>query len=99
MAIDGKYDLELQTTMGPAAILLTLKAEGGSLSGNIDGHFGAQSFSGGIVKGNELHWTMKLKSPIGEMALAVTAKVNGDHIEGEVQLGSFRPSLFKGKKV
>ena len=99
MAIDGKYNLELQTTVGPADIGLTLKAEGNSLSGNIDGHFGAQSFSGGIVKGDGLAWTVKLQSPMGEMSLAVKATVNGNQIEGQVQLGSFRPSFFIGKRA
>ena len=99
MAIDGKYNLELQTTVGAAAIGLTLKAEGSSLSGNIDGHFGAQSFSGGIVKGDELAWTVKLQSPMGEMSLAVKATVKGNQIEGQVQLGSFRPSFFIGKRA
>jgi hypothetical protein len=33
------------------------------------------------------------------MDLAVTATVNGDAIEGEVKLGSFRPTPFSGKRV
>ena len=99
MSIEGKYELELQTTMGPAAIGLTLETEGDSLSGTIDGHFGDQSFTYGTVQGNKLAWNITLQSPVGEMNLAVTATVDGDSIEGQVQLGSFRPSLFKGKRV
>lgn len=99
MAVDGKYKLELLTTLGPQAIGLTLETKGNSLSGMMDGHFGERSFSGGTVKGNEIAWTVKLQSPMGEMQLDVKGTVTSDSIEGQVQLGSFRPSLFKGKRV
>ena len=46
MVVDGKYQVELQTTLGPANISVILKTEGGSLSGTMDGHFGQQSFNG-----------------------------------------------------
>ena len=96
MSVDGRYKVELDTTMGPQSIELTLKTDGDSLSGTMDGHFGAQSFSGGTVSGNDVSWSVKLESPMGEMQLDVNGTVNGDEISGEVQLGSFRPSAFKG---
>jgi hypothetical protein len=99
MSVDGRYELELNTMLGHAAVGLTIKAEGGSLSGDIDGHFGEQSFTGGTIDGNKLVWTMKLESPVGAMDLAVTATVDGESIEGEVKLGSFRPTPFSGRKV
>ena len=99
MAVDGNYKVELQTTLGPQPISLTLKTNSSSLSGTMDGHFGNQSFSGGTANGNELAWSVKLQSPIGEMKLDVKSTVNGDSIEGQVQLGPFRPSLFKGRRA
>ena len=99
MSIDGKYDVELQTTLGPQAIGLTLKTDGNSISGTMDGHFGQQSFSGGTVDGNDVAWTVRLPSPVGVMQLDVKGTVDGDSIEGQVQLGSFRPSIFKGRRV
>ena len=99
MSVDGRYEVELQTTIGPQHIGLTLKAAGNSLSGTMDGHFGEQSFSGGTVNGNDVAWSVKLQSPMGEMQLDVKATVNGDSIEGQVQLGAFRPSLFKGSRA
>ena len=95
MSVDGKYDVELQTTLGTQPIGLTLKSDGVSLSGTMDGHFGQQSFSGGTVKGNDIAWSVKLQSPMGEMQLDVKGTVNGNSIEGQVQLGSFRPSLLR----
>jgi hypothetical protein len=99
MSVDGKYELELQTTLGPQHISLTLKTDGSSLGGNMDGHFGQQSFNGGTVKGNDIAWSVKLHSPMGVMQLDVKGTVNGNSIEGQVQLGSFRPSIFKGSRA
>lgn len=99
MSVDGRYNVEVQTTLGVQAISLTLKCEGDCLSGVMDGLFGEQSFSGGTVNGNEIAWTVSLQSPMGVMRLDVKGAVAGDLIEGEVQLGSFRPSVFKGERV
>ena len=99
MSVDGSYKVELQTTLGPQPISLILKTDGAFLSGTMDGHFGSQSFSGGTVNGNELAWSVNLQSPMGVMQLDVKGTVNGDSIEGQVQLGSFRPTPFKGKRA
>jgi len=98
MSVDGKYEVELTTTMGPQPIELTLKTDGDSLSGTMDGYFGQQSFSGGTVSGNDFSWSVELQSPVGEMKLEVKGTVSGDEISGQVQIGSFRPSAFKGTR-
>ncbi|MFC1954739.1 hypothetical protein ACFLVZ_02840 [Chloroflexota bacterium] len=96
MSIDGHYMVEMDTTIGPQSIELALNSDDDSLSGSMDGHFGAQTFSDGTINGNEFSWTVKLQSPMGEMQLEVTGTAEGDEISGQVQLGSFRPSTFKG---
>ena len=98
MSVDGTYKVELTTTMGTQSIELTLKTEGDSLSGTMDGYFGQQSFGGGKVSGNDVSWSVALESPVGEMKLDVNETVNGDEISGQVQIGSFRPSEFKGTR-
>ena len=98
MPIDGSYDIQLNTMMGPQSITLTLKTDGNSLSGTMDGHFGEQSFSGGMVSGQDISWTVMLESPVGEMQLDVNGTVNGNEISGQVQLGSFRPTPFTGTR-
>ena len=98
MSVNGTYKIELTTTVGTQLIELTLMADGDSLSGTMDGYFGQQSFSGGIVKGNDVSWSVDLESPVGEMKLDVKGTVSGDEITGQVQIGSFRPSEFKGTR-
>jgi len=78
---------------------LILKTQGAELSGSITGHFGDHSFTGGQVDGNAMTLSITLQSPMGPMQLDVKATVNGETLTGEVQLGSFRPTPLKGRRV
>ena len=53
----------------------------------------------GTVKGDALTWTMDINSPMGELKLEYTAKVTGDDIAGDVKMGTFGSSPFKGKRI
>jgi hypothetical protein len=53
----------------------------------------------GTVKGDEITFDLNINSPMGEMKLGFRGKVTGDNIAGEVKLGDFGSSPFKGKKV
>lgn len=99
MAVDGTYDIEIDTPIGKQSAKLTLKAEGAALSGRVESQMGSQEFSGGSVNGDETTWSMEIDSPMGKMELEYIAKVTGDEIAGEVKMGSFGKSPFKGKKV
>ncbi|MFC1921466.1 hypothetical protein ACFLYQ_07070 [Chloroflexota bacterium] len=99
MAIDGTYEVEMTTTMGTEKISFTLETSGASLSGSMEGFFGKQEFDGGIVNGNKASWTVAAQGPMGEMDLEIEATVTDDEIAGQVKLGNFRPSEFKGKRV
>ncbi len=60
MAVDGKYNVEVSMPEGKRPLSITLKTEGNALSGSVDGPFGKHDFSGGIVKGNDVAWTVVL---------------------------------------
>ena len=100
MAVDGTYNIELETPMGNRPGTLTLKADGDSLSGSFDGGMGgAQSFSGGTVSGDDVAWKISVSGQMGQMELAFKGKVTGDEISGQVQLGSYGSANFKGKRA
>lgn len=99
MAVDGTYNIEIETPMGKMTDKLTLKTAGTKLSGTIQSQFGTNSFSGGTVKGNEVSWNMEISGPMGQMKLAYKGKVTGNNISGEVKAGDFGTSTFKGKKA
>ena len=99
MAVDGTYNIEMESPMGKRAGKLTLKTDGSSLSGSYAGPQGEQAFDGGTVTGDEIAWTMQVSGPMGQMKLDFKGAVSGDDISGEVQLGSFGSATFKGTRA
>jgi hypothetical protein len=99
MAVDGTYNIEVDTPMGKQESKLTLKSAGVKLNGTIESSFGKNSFTGGTIKGNEVSWSMEINSPMGNLKLDYKGKVSGNDISGEVKAGDFGTSPFKGKRV
>jgi hypothetical protein len=60
MAVDGIYDVEVSMPEGVRSLSITLKTEGDSLGGSIDGPFGKHDFVGGSIQGNDIGWTVVL---------------------------------------
>ncbi|MBW2092596.1 MAG: hypothetical protein JRI34_10815 [Deltaproteobacteria bacterium] len=54
MAIEGKWNIKLNTPMGEQTPVLTLAVTGNELSGKWEGQRGTAEFSGGPVDGNNL---------------------------------------------
>jgi hypothetical protein len=98
MAVDGTYQVEIDTPMGRQSGKLTLKTAGGSLTGTADTMLGKNDFTG-TVKGDEAFWKVEIKSPMGAMKLEFKSRVAGDSITGEVKAGSFGSFPFQGKKI
>jgi len=99
MAVDGTYNIQINTPMGNQTGKLTLKSDGNSLSGSMSSDMGEQAFSGGTVTGDEFAWSMQVSSPMGDMKLDFKGSVNADEISGQVQLGSFGSADFKGTRA
>ena len=96
MAVDGTYNIEVETPMGTRPSKLTLKSNGGSLSGTHSSEMGEQSFQDGTVNGDEFAFSVTMSSPMGEMKLDFRGTVSGDTVSGQVQAGAFGSSPFKG---
>ncbi len=99
MAIDGTYNIEIETPMGKQEAQLTLKTDGDSLSGSMGSPMGTQEFSGGKVSGDDVSWEMEINSPMGKMTLEYKLKISGDDVAGEVKAGNFGTSPLKGKRA
>jgi hypothetical protein len=98
MALDGTYNIEIDTPMGKQESKLTLKTAGEKLTGTMASPMGNMDFTG-TAKGNDVSWSMEINSPMGNMKLDYKGKVAGNDISGEVKAGDFGSSPFKGKKV
>ena len=99
MAVDGTYNVEIDTPMGKQESKLVLKTDGDAVSGSMESPMGTMEFSGGKVSGDSASWEMEINSPMGNMTLEYNVKVSGDDISGEVKAGSFGSSPLKGKRA
>ena len=90
MAINGTYELTVQTPLGVLNSKLTLKTEGNTLSGTSEASTGMTEVSGSI-NGNQVEWRDKPNTPLGPMDVTFKGKVESDRISGkaETSVGSF----------
>ena len=99
MAIDGTYKVTADTPMGKIESTLTLKTDGGSLSGSMQsGMFGTVEFSGGKIDGSSFSANMTMNGPMGAMEMTTSGTVDGDSISGTVKT-AMGNSSFSGVRV
>lgn len=95
MAVDGKWNLVIKTPMGEQTGVLTLKQDGDALSGEMAAPAGTAAVENGRVEGDSLKWDAKVTSPM-PLTLSFDGKIEGDNLNGSVQLGAFGNSTFTG---
>ncbi len=98
MAVDGKWEITVNSPMGPQKSTLELKTDGGTLTGSGSGAQGSVSIQNGKVDGNNVSWSISVTSPF-PMTLEFTGAVDGDKISGNVKAGSFGSFPFSGNRV
>ena len=98
MAVDGKWEITINSPMGAQKATLDLKADGGALSGSQTAAQGSGPLENGKVDGNAVSWSAKITSPM-PMTLEFTGNVEGDKLSGSVKAGSFGSFPFSGSRV
>ena len=80
--VDGKWSAEIQGGRGTQMITITLKADGGKLTGSVEGgRGGAIPIEEGTVSGNTVKFKQKQMGRGGEVILNYTGAVSGDEIK------------------
>lgn len=98
MAIDGKWEITINSPLGAQKATLDLKTDGTSLSGSQQAAQGSGPLENGKVDGNSLSWSAKISSPM-PMTLDFSGTVDGDKLSGSVKAGSFGSFPFTGNRV
>ena len=88
MAIDGTWNLTLETPIGTQELTLQAKADGGVLTGTQSSPDGSQPIQDGAINGAEASWSVTISSPM-PMTLEFRGLVDGDTLSGSVKLGMF----------
>ena len=95
MAIDGKWEITINSPMGTQKAQLELAASGGALTGTQHAQGSSQPVSNGKVDGNAVSWSANITSPM-PMTLEFSGSVEGDSIKGSVKAGAFGSFPFSG---
>ena len=98
MAVDGKYNITIQSPMGPQQAELELKTDGGTLTGTQSGRQGSATIADGKVDGDKVSWSLSITSPM-PMTLEFSGQVAGDSISGSAKAGAFGSFPFAGNRA
>ena len=97
MTADGNWNLVVATPMGERRATLSLKADGGMLTGSQMADGNTAEIFDGTVNGNQLCWKVSIPDPI-PLTLEFNGTVDGDEVSGSVTLGNFGSSSFSGTR-
>jgi hypothetical protein len=94
---DGNWSLVVSTPMGERRATLSLKADGGALTGSQMADGNTAEIFDGTVNGNQLSWKVSISDPM-PLTLEFNGTVDGDEVTGSVTLGNFGSSSFSGTR-
>jgi hypothetical protein len=97
MAVDGTWNLTMDTPMGERASTLMVRASGGKLEGTQSAEGQTTQIFDGTVDGNNLGWKVSITQPM-PLTLDFSGTIDGDAMSGTVQLGMFGSSPFRATR-
>ena len=97
MAVDGTWNISIETPIGTRQATLNIAASGGTLTGtqSADGNTG--EIADGKVDGNKVSWKVAITNPM-PMTLEFSGTVDGDKISGNANAGAFGALPFSGTR-
>src|ERR1700761_8318872 len=95
MAVDGKWEITINSPMGAQKAVLDLQSDGASLTGTQAAQGSTQPLSNGKVDGQKISWSAQITSPM-PMTLEFAGEVEGDNLKGSVKAGAFGSFPFQG---
>ena len=98
MSHEGTWNITVNGPQGTRDGTLALRSDDGGLAGTMTGPQGEMEFDGGTIDGNNLAWTIDVTTPMA-LTLEFAATVDGDQIDGKIQLGGMGEGTFTGSRA
>lgn len=101
MAVDGTWNLTMDTPMGERKATLVARTAGGKLEGkqSADGNTAnSTDIYDGTVDGNSVAWKINITDPM-TLTLEYAGTVDGDKMSGSMKAGMFGSSPFRGARA
>ena len=97
MAVDGKWEIVINSPLGAQKASLEIKTDGTVLTGTQQAAQGSGPLENGKVDGNALTWSAKITNPM-PLTLDFAGTVDGDKLSGSVKAGAFGSFPFTGSR-
>lgn len=98
MAIDGTWNLTMQTPMGERKSDVTIASSDGALTGTQNAEGNSTEIFDGKAAGDDVSWKVKITSPM-PLTLEFKGTVAGDTIDGKVSAGFIGSWGFSGARA
>jgi len=98
MAVDGTWNLTMQTPMGERRATLVATSQGGTLTGKQSGDGASTDIFEGTASGNDVSWKISITSPM-PLTLQFTGAVDGDNMSGKMSAGALGSWPFSGVRA
>ena len=98
MAIDGNWNIIMNTPMGDRSATLSVKSAGGTLTGTQAADGNSTEIFDGAANGDDVSWKISITNPM-PLTLEFTGKVSGDSISGEMGIGPMGSFPFTGTRA
>jgi len=98
MAVDGTWNLSMQTPMGERRSTVTLAATGGTLTGEQSAEGNSGPIFDGSASGNTLTWKISITDPM-PLTLEFNGTVDGDAMSGSMSAGLLGSWPFSGTRA
>jgi len=98
MAIDGDWNITVNSPMGKQESKISFTTNGSELSGTATSQGQTGQITNGKIDGDAISWSAAITSPF-PMTLEFTGTVSGDTASGNVKAGSFGSFPWTGAKA
>ena len=98
MAVDGTWNLTMQTPMGERRATLVASSQSGTLTGKQSGDGGTTDLFEGTVSGSDVSWKISITNPM-PLTLQFTGAVDGDKMSGKMSAGALGNWPFSGTRA
>jgi hypothetical protein len=97
--VSGKWKLTSKSARGERSSEITLAQDGEKLTVKSKDREGNDVTSEGTVKGSEITWTSKRQTPMGELTISYTGKVEGQTMSGTTTFSRGGTGEWKAEKI
>ena len=98
--IDGVWAIDMETPRGQRKGTLSLKTDGTTASGSLQGEKMTVEFDDGRVRNNAVRWKSEISVPMlpGKWMITFTARIEGDEVSGTIDAPKMQLATFRGSR-